>query len=433
MDLRLDEAVTHAEEARQRAVDVGDEPTELHALVTLGWAGIFAGRMNEGWGLIETSIRRARTRRLEGEAARGYRILGASASELVEYDRGERFFREGIEYAERVERWNDRHYMAAHLGLVLWAIGRWDEARSVAEHALADGRAGITTRITALYVLGYVALGRGDWPRAREMLGEALRLGESMGELLRTSLPLWGLAETALLAGETPSAAELCERGREASARVADAALLCPFLITGTRAHLALGDPAGAERWVERLERQLRRRSIPGTLPAIDHARGLVLLAGGSTGRARESLEAAVRAWDERNRVWEGTWGRIDLASCLLRTNRLAEAVALLDDVRTIADRLGSRPLAARAVELMRTARARHPTDEVWSPLTAREFEVARLIAAGETNTEIAKALGIAPKTASAHVEHILAKLGAGRRAEVAAWATAISNQADRH
>jgi DNA-binding CsgD family transcriptional regulator len=30
--------------------------------------------------------------------------------------------------------------------------------------------------------------------------------------------------------------------------------------------------------------------------------------------------------------------------------------------------------------------------------------------------------LGVAPKTVSAHVEHILAKLGAARRAEIGAW-----------
>jgi DNA-binding CsgD family transcriptional regulator len=30
--------------------------------------------------------------------------------------------------------------------------------------------------------------------------------------------------------------------------------------------------------------------------------------------------------------------------------------------------------------------------------------------------------LGISPRTVSAHIEHILAKLGVGRRAEVAAW-----------
>ena len=426
-DLRIEESLIHAREAQELAVAGNDEPTELHALVTLGHDLVFAGRMPEGWDLYESSVRRARASQLEAEAARGYRLLASDASEVVDYERSERWFREGIEYAERVERWNDRHYMAAHLGLVLWATGRWSEALQVTERALADGRGGVTTRITALYVMGYVTLGRGDWGRAKELLGESLELGQPMGELLRTSLSLWGLAETALLAGEPSLAGELCERGRAASQPVADAALLFPFLVTGTRAHLAMGDPGGAVRWVDLIEPELRRRSIPGTLSAIDHARGLILLAGGSTGRARESLEAAVRGWDTSSRVWESTWGRLDLAACLLRTNRPAEAISLVEEVRSIADRLGSQPLAARASELLREARARHPSDEPWHPLTAREFEVARLIAAGQTNAQIAASLFIAPKTASAHVEHILAKLGASRRSEIAVWASAIS------
>ena len=60
-----------------------------------------------------------------------------------------------------------------------------------------------------------------------------------------------------------------------------------------------------------------------------------------------------------------------------------------------------------------------------WAPLTAREYEVARLVADGATNPEIAEALDVATKTVAAHIEHILAKLGAGRRAEIAAWVAA--------
>ena len=64
--------------------------------------------------------------------------------------------------------------------------------------------------------------------------------------------------------------------------------------------------------------------------------------------------------------------------------------------------------------------------EEPWRPLTAREFAVARLVSEGYTNAEIADSLGIAPKTASSHVEHILAKLGASRRAEIATWASTV-------
>ena len=63
---------------------------------------------------------------------------------------------------------------------------------------------------------------------------------------------------------------------------------------------------------------------------------------------------------------------------------------------------------------------------EPWYPLTAREFEVARLVADGLTNRAIAARLVLAPKTVSAHVEHILTKLGANRRTEIAAWVARV-------
>ena len=152
----------------------------------------------------------------EAEAARSYRMIGSSASVLVEYERARRWLREGIAFSARVELWNHHHYMAAHLAHVQWATGDWSAARVTAEHALADGRGGITTRITALYVLGYLRLGE---PEAEPLLAEALALGRSMAELQRISPPLWGLAENALLTGDLGRAVEPLERGIPAVGR----------------------------------------------------------------------------------------------------------------------------------------------------------------------------------------------------------------------
>ena len=54
--------------------------------------------------------------------------------------------------------------------------------------------------------------------------------------------------------------------------------------------------------------------------------------------------------------------------------------------------------------------------------LSRREDEIARLIAEGLTNAEIAGRLYIATRTAETHVQHILNKLGFRRRAQIAAW-----------
>jgi len=56
--------------------------------------------------------------------------------------------------------------------------------------------------------------------------------------------------------------------------------------------------------------------------------------------------------------------------------------------------------------------------------LTARELEVAELVAAGLTNQAIARRLSVAPRTAEAHVENIRRKLGVRSRAQIAAWVT---------
>jgi DNA-binding CsgD family transcriptional regulator len=125
-------------------------------------------------------------------------------------------------------------------------------------------------------------------------------------------------------------------------------------------------------------------------------------------------------------------WARVDLASCLLRMNRYADAAAPLTSARDTAVALQSAPLIARIDELSALTRRHGSFDEPWRPLTAREFEVARLIATGLTNAEIAGELGIAPKTASAHVEHILAKLGVARRAEIATWVAEVSRTGTR-
>jgi DNA-binding CsgD family transcriptional regulator len=137
-----------------------------------------------------------------------------------------------------------------------------------------------------------------------------------------------------------------------------------------------------------------------------------------------------VAGWDARGRIWESTWARIDLATCLLRSNRYVDAARVITDVTETARRLGSQPLQARAEELHRQARGRGSDEEAWYPLTVREFEVARHIAEGMTNAQIATELFLSPKTVSAHVEHILAKLGASRRAEIASWVATVAQPA---
>jgi HD-GYP domain-containing protein (c-di-GMP phosphodiesterase class II) len=66
-----------------------------------------------------------------------------------------------------------------------------------------------------------------------------------------------------------------------------------------------------------------------------------------------------------------------------------------------------------------RTRRAERPAG-----LTTREVEILRLLARGLLNKEIARRLGVSPKTVGNHVQHIYAKIGVSSRAAAGLFAT---------
>lgn len=88
------------------------------------------------------------------------------------------------------------------------------------------------------------------------------------------------------------------------------------------------------------------------------------------------------------------------------------------------------RAAAAGQVRLAPQAAARL-MNEVRAPenpemLTEREIEVLRLLAQGQANKEIARALHIAEKTVKTHVSNILAKLGLQSRTQAALYALRV-------
>ena len=415
--------------ARELAESVGDRETVLETDLLQARIDIVDGRYETGLRDGMQAARNARDAGFESVGVTGYRNLALLAAWIMDWRTAELALREGLQYADAIEQSHCRQMMATAIALLDWAAGHWDAADERARQELVDRgcRRGV---IGSLDVIGLVALGRGRPDEARRWLEDSLASGRRIGEVQFILTPLWGLAETDLLAGDTAAAIALCEEGWTISSSTGERALFIPFVVTGTRSLIAARRPDEAERWVARVREHLADwESIAG--PALVHADGLLRLATGSLTAAREALERAVRGWKERGRVWETTWARLDLAQCLIRMSRHGDAAAVLAEARAAAEALGSKPLLARADELSRAGRGRGLEDEPWRPLTIREFEVARLIAEGLTNGEIADQLDIAPKTASAHVEHILAKLGVGRRTEIATWVATVSRPAE--
>ena len=423
-----DAALADANASRELAEAAADRESILDAELTMARIDIVAGRYREGLARGLSAAREARDRGFEAVGVTGYRNLAIAAARVMEYGAAEDAIHEGLRYADAIEQSHCRQMMATTSALLAWADGRWDEADVIARQELVERgcRRGV---LGCLDVIGLVAMGRGDIEEARCRLDESLESGRRTNEIAYILPALWALAETDLVAGNPHAATERCGEGLELAIATGERALLVPFVVPGVRAWLAVQRPDEAERWLARAAEHLAGWEAMAA-PAISHAEGLLKLATGSIAAARDALEVAARGWSDAHRVWEATWARLDLAQCLLRSNRVAEVAQPLAAARETATKLDSAPLLARVDELERAARGRGSIDEPWRPLTAREFEVARLIAAGMTNGEIGDELSIAPKTASAHVEHILAKLGVSRRAEIATWVATVARSA---
>ena len=422
--LDLTAARERAKEARELAATVGDRETVLDTEILLGRIDVIDGQYESGMRDGMQAAREARDAGYESVGVTGYRNLAVLAARMMDPAAAESAIGEGLQYADAIEQSHCRQMIAGTLALLEWGAGRWDAADARARQDLSD-RGCRRGMIGGLDVIGLVAMGRGRSDEARRWLEESLSVGRRIGEVHLILTPLWALAETDLLEGRAEAAIERCEDAWTVASTSGERALFIPLVVTGARSFIAARRPDEADRWLAQTRDHFTGwDSVAGA--ALSHADGLVRLAGGSLSAAREALERAIRGWEERGRTWEAVWGQLDLAQCLMRMNRYADAVELLAAVRARAEVIGSPPLLARADELAKASRGRGRDHEPWRPLTVREFEVARLIAEGMTNAQIGAELSVSPKTVSAHVEHILAKLGVARRTEVAAWAASI-------
>ncbi|MBB4749324.1 helix-turn-helix transcriptional regulator [Actinoplanes lobatus] len=141
-------------------------------------------------------------------------------------------------------------------------------------------------------------------------------------------------------------------------------------------------------------------------------------------------LDGGANRWRAAVAAWRADGQPFPLATALLD---YAEAVAAdraaateaITEAGAITTALGARSLAGAAETLARRLGVGGGSVPAAGTevLTAREREVLRLVAEGQSNSRIAQRLFISPKTASVHVSRIIAKLEVTNRVEAAAVA----------
>ncbi len=199
---------------------------------------------------------------------------------------------------------------------------------------------------------------------------------------------------------------------------------------------LAQGEPDMALQIAEQL-----LASAPGKVPGqskqpIPHLlrlKGKALMALSHLNEAVEALEEAKQGAQERNArpiLWTIHRSLGQAYQLLQRKDQArqerAAARQLIEELATTIDDVSLRDQFLRAAldsfPKEKPPLPREAARRAFGGLTAREREVAALIAQGKTSREIADLLVVSERTAEVHVSNILGKLGFTSRAQIAAW-----------
>ncbi|MFC7273415.1 AAA family ATPase [Paractinoplanes rhizophilus] len=413
-----DRATEIAEEAKAAAADEGDLATLVAAEVVFG--EVCAGRMppEEALSTMYAAAERARAAGDLSSLSHSLVNISDSLYEIGRYEESAATAAEGVPDADRVgvSRTTGVFLLANHAEALI-ALGRWNEADArLAEAARHDppGRLALPW----LRLRGWLRLARGSdgaetlIDRAAMWLGKRYLQSENRLYLLDLRILL------ALESGDPVAAAEA------ARAAVIEPCVFerprygWPMLLSSARAAMAAPDGQDLARKVADVASRL-----PCVYPAEKAyaAQVAAVLAGGE-----ERWRAAVEAWRADGHRYELAAALLGLAEAQAASR--AVAAETLSEVNSIADELGAGPLLEAADTLARRLGLRSPGAAVavaagTEILTAREREVLRLVAEGQSNSQIAASLYISPKTASVHVSRIIAKLEVANRVEAAAVA----------
>jgi DNA-binding CsgD family transcriptional regulator len=286
--------------------------------------------------------------------------------------------------------------------------GAWDEALAEAEQACArlGARSHPRDAGTSPYRAAELHRLRGEFDKADELYRRASQAGRN---------PHPGLALLRLAQGQVEVAAvairhELQQRRTSASR--------AETLRAGVEILLAANDAAAARSAAEELTRTANAIDAPFLRASSYAASGAVALAEGDAASAMAQLRDACAIWRELEAPYELARARESTGLAYRQLGDEEGAQLELEAASETYERLGARPDAARVVALSTAS-----LPDVHGPLTGREVEVLRLIAAGKTNRTIASELAISEKTVARHVSNILTKLDLPSRSAATAYA----------
>jgi DNA-binding CsgD family transcriptional regulator len=283
--------------------------------------------------------------------------------------------------------------------------------------------------IGALDAAGIVALGRVAMHRGDARLQQ--RTAELARHLLENSTPnfrreaVWLLALQAMTSGDLQAAHHcLCMLGEDQRIAILP---LFPIDVTDeiplVRIALAVGDDELAQIAATQAERRAHLNPRVATITATSaHVRGLLTSSIGE-------LERAVDLFATAPRPLARAYALEDLGVARARAGAIDAAIEAFDNALIVYAESGASWDASRVRSRLRDHGVRRRlvqrerAETGWGAMTDSELAVARLVAQGLTNREVAEQLFVSPHTVSSHLRSVFTKLGINSRLALASTA----------
>jgi DNA-binding CsgD family transcriptional regulator len=310
------------------------------------------------------------------------------------------------------------------------AVGDWDEALATGENAIRIARSlNQRTLLPRLLVwTSLIYIGRGDIARAEAYVNEAWEVSGASSNApqvdIHTVLPAHiGRAALLVATQQFEEAIAVCERGVEIADRTGYAFWamhrLLPILAEA-RCHLR--DVPGALAVERRIRDEAERLGHRVGIAWADTCRALAVWLAGDPAGATKLIRDACAALEAIPVLPDAARLRRQLAGRLAETGDRDGALQELRIVHDIFTRLGATNELNKTRGMFREIGAKPPVRAVSSGvegLTAREIEIARMVAARKSNKAIGKVLDISPRTVSTHISNIFRKLDVESRGDL--------------
>ena len=283
------------------------------------------------------------------------------------------------------------------------------------------------------FLLGALYLDLVDLPGAQRHLERSLALARESGSGYWIHL-VSGLLALVFLAQQDAARAESTLTAAPGSDTPPPT--IGQWLVWYARAELALAlsEPGRALEIVDQLSAPIRKLSNAHANPRLAKVRGEALAALQRGAEAETALRAAqetAHAQGLRPLLWRMC---VSLGKFYQIRAREAEAEQAFSTARAligelaadVADEHVREQFLSQATTMLpqkRSPTLSRTTQQAFGGLTAREREVAALIAEGKSTREIAGALVVGERTVESHVANIMFKLGVHSRSQIAVWA----------